>query len=903
MADAGGTSSVSGLFSGIDFRDTINKIIAVEGISADLLQLQIDEQRQKLAAWREFNTKLLSLKSAGDALNADTDFKTFKTDSTSSSSTEAEDLISVSTSAEAQPGNYTVEIQARAEARKLSSKTFSSDSTALGLSGEFLINGIAISIDSTDTLLDVRDAINNLNSGSTPTKVTATILTVTVDSDYRLILTSDETGLDKFDLLDASSTAILESGGFDFITGTMSIKNSVSPDDAASDYFTSATSAVGSLAGLSSAPSGTIQINGSGVVLDLSTMSITDVKTAIDNASIANISTSITSTEDDDGNTIYRLEIVDSTGTPTFTDVGNVLEALGILESSATSELNAESDSTIVIDGITINRDDNIIDDVIEGTTLNLLKAETGTDIEVNVERDLDSVITKMTTFVKAYNAVMQFVKQQLQLNEDQIDEDSKVIPGILSGDSGLTSARSVARNATTGSITGLPDDFDSLSKIGITVNSEGKLVLDKDDVRAALRKDFAATMRVFIAERTATDSEVEFINHTEDTTEGDYTVNITQAATQTAVTGTVDLSTNPLTADETFTITDLGTGRVADISLSNGDDIDSIINTINSSLSSVTIETHIGSVRNTTDGSTAITATTLWSEINLGTAISNDDTIAISGTNAAGVTIQDSYLIEDISTGTVQDFLSFIEVAFDKEISVTLDDGYIVFKDIKGRDSSFSISIGESAGSLDFGTVDATNNSTNESGSEGRYKIEMTASKDGSNNLVLTHDNYGDFFDFTITTSATLGIDDANVTIGNDVAGTIGGESATGDGQVLTGDTDNSNTANLVILYTGSTTGDQGTVKLTLGVGELINRQLGFITDTLDGFVTLRQEAIEDGIDMLDDRIFEIRERLDRKKIFLLKKFVAMEASLAKLSSRSLALSAQLRVLQSLLG
>ena len=903
MADAGGTSSVSGLFSGIDFRDTINKIIAVEGISADLLQLQIDEQRQKLTAWREFNTKLLALKSAGDALNADTDFKTFKTDSTSSSSTEAEDLISVSTSAEAQPGNYTVEIQVRAEARKLSSKTFSSDSTALGLSGEFLINGIAISIDSTDTLLDVRDAINNLNSGSTPTKVTATILTVTVDSDYRLILTSDETGLDKFDLLDASSTAILESGGFDFITGTMSIKNSVSPDDAATDYFTSATSAVGSLAGLSSAPSGTIQINGSGVVLDLSTMSITDVKTAIDNASIANISTSITSTEDDDGNTIYRLEIADSTGTPTFTDVGNVLEALGILESSATSELNAESDSTIVIDGITINRDDNIIDDVIEGTTLNLLKAETGTDIEVNVERDLDSVITKMTTFVKAYNAVMQFVKQQLQLNEDQIDEDSKVIPGILSGDSGLTSARSVARNAASGSITGLPDDFDSLSKIGITVNSEGKLVLDKDDVRAALRKDFAATMRVFIAERTATDSEVEFINHTEDTTEGDYTVNITQAATQTTITGTVDLSANPLTADETFTITDLGTGRVANVSLTDGDDIDTIINTINSSLSSVTIETHIGSVRNTTDGSTAITATTLWSEINLGTAISNDDTIAISGTNAAGVTIQDSYLIEDISTETVQDFLSFIEVAFDKEISVTLDDGYIVFKDIKGRDSSFSISIGESAGSLDFGTVDATNNSTNESGSEGRYKIEMTASKDGSNNLVLTHDNYGDFFDFTITTSATLGIDDANVTIGNDVAGTIGGESATGDGQVLTGDTDNSNTANLVILYTGSTTGDQGTVKLTLGVGELINRQLGFITDTLDGFVTLRQEAIEDGIDMLDDRIFEIRERLDRKKIFLLKKFVAMEASLAKLSSRSLALSAQLRVLQSLLG
>ena len=903
MAEAGGTSSVSGLFSGIDFRETINKIVAVEGLSADLLQIQIDEQRQKLAAWREFNTKLLSLKSAGDALNADTDFKTFTTNSTSSSSTEVEDLITVSTSTEAQPGNYTVEIQARAEARKLSSKTFASESTALSFSGEFLINGIAIKIDSTDTLLDVRDAINNLNSGSNPTKVTATILTVKVDSDYRLVLTSDDTGLDKFDLLDASSTNILESGGFNFITGTMSIKNSVSPDDAASDYFTSATSAVGSLAGLSSAPSDTIQINGSNVVLNLSTMSITDVKTAIDNASIANISTSITSKEDDDGNTIYRLEIVDSTGTPTFTDAGNVLEALGILESSATNELSTEADSTIVIDGITINRDDNLIEDVISGTTFNLLKAETGTDIEVNVARDLDSIINKMTAFVKAYNVVVQFVKQELQLDEDQIDEDSKVIPGTLSGDSGLTSARSVVRAAATGSITGLPDDFNSLSKIGITVNSKGKLVLDQDDVRAALRKDFAATMRVFIAEGTSTDSDVEFINHTKDTTEGEYTVNITQVATQSAVTGTVDLSANPLTAGETFTITDLGTGRVAAISLSSGDNIDTIINKINSNLSSETLETHIGSVRNTTDGTTAITAITLWSGINLGTAIANNDTISITGTNSSGVTIQDSFLIEDISTGTVQDFLSFLEVAFDKEIKATLDDGYIVFKDIKGRDSSFTLTISEAAGSLDFGTVNATNNSTNDSGTEGRYEIEMTASKDGSNNLVLTHDNYGDVFDFTVTTSATLGIDDTNVVIGKDVAGTIGGESATGIGQVLTGDTDNSNTDSLVIFYTGSATGDQGIVKLTLGVGELTNRQLGFITDKIDGFVTLRQEAIEDRIDTLDDRIFEIRERLDRKKTFLLNKFVAMEAALAELSSRSFALTAQLRGLQSFIG
>ena len=69
MAAAGGTSSVSGLFSGINFRDTIDQIIAIEGRSADLIQFQIEKERVKLLAWQVFNKQLLALKSAGDSLN------------------------------------------------------------------------------------------------------------------------------------------------------------------------------------------------------------------------------------------------------------------------------------------------------------------------------------------------------------------------------------------------------------------------------------------------------------------------------------------------------------------------------------------------------------------------------------------------------------------------------------------------------------------------------------------------------------------------------------------------------------------------------------------------------------------------------------------------------------------
>ena len=86
----------------------------------------------------------------------------------------------------------------------------------------------------------------------------------------------------------------------------------------------------------------------------------------------------------------------------------------------------------------------------------------------------------------------------------------------------------------------------------------------------------------------------------------------------------------------------------------------------------------------------------------------------------------------------------------------------------------------------LDFGTV----LTSNVGGVTGRYAIDVTASDDGSGHLVLTNDSYGSSGSFTLT-STGLGLTDETVT-GVDVAGTIGGEAATGSGQVLTGTSDN---------------------------------------------------------------------------------------------------------------
>ncbi|MDY6842970.1 MAG: flagellar hook protein, partial [Thermodesulfobacteriota bacterium] len=175
------------------------------------------------------------------------------------------------------------------------------------------------------------------------------------------------------------------------------------------------------------------------------------------------------------------------------------------------------------------------------------------------------------------------------------------------------------------------------------------------------------------------------------------------------------------------------------------------------------------------------------------------------------------------------------------------------------------------------------------------------TATDDGSSHLVLTHDNYGSNYEFTITEDASLDSNklwtsgDQTVNNGVDVAGTINGEAATGTGQILTGNDDENSIDGLSIKYTGSSTGSIGTVKLTLGVAELFDRALFNITDPYLGYVAYKQDSLQDEIDSMEDQIKQMELRLDQKMETMINRFIVMETALARIQNMSNWLSSQL--------
>jgi len=338
---ATGTTFLSGLASNLDWASMVDQLIAVEHKKIDVVQERQTTEKGKLDAWKSFQGKLTTFKTKLAALRTAEDFNLLKVSSTTSSALfSASDLVSLKVDDTASPGNHTIQMTSGcqlAQARQVSSQGYSTSDEALGLSGEFLVNGRAVKVEATDSLLDVADRVNALNTGSNATHVTATVLSAGTD-DYRLILTSDNTGAESFNLQEGgTSNVLLRSGGLGFYENyAAGTTKHATSDGAESDRFSSATVAVKSLLGLNSAASSTVvTIGGQAVTIDLSsdTETLTTIAGKIDTALGASGSAEVVS-ETKDGATTYRIDI---SGTTALTDSNNVLQTLGFVTGTQTS--------------------------------------------------------------------------------------------------------------------------------------------------------------------------------------------------------------------------------------------------------------------------------------------------------------------------------------------------------------------------------------------------------------------------------------------------------------------------------------------------------------------------------------------------------------------------------------
>jgi len=203
-------SSVSGLVSGIQWRDLVDQIILAEAAPATRSRNQVTTNSSKLTTFKTYRTLLETLRAAVKKLRDGSAFDGMTASAVITSGTKQ--LASAAAGPTAQAGSYDVRVTSMAAQQKLMGTTQASSSTALGLSGTISVNGgAAITISATDTLSDIRDRISVANTGASASKVSASVLSIGASSN-RLVLTSDTIGSTGMTLSDVSGTVLQSLG-------------------------------------------------------------------------------------------------------------------------------------------------------------------------------------------------------------------------------------------------------------------------------------------------------------------------------------------------------------------------------------------------------------------------------------------------------------------------------------------------------------------------------------------------------------------------------------------------------------------------------------------------------------------------------------------------------------------
>ena len=156
------------------------------------------------------------------------------------------------------------------------------------------------------------------------------------------------------------------------------------------------------------------------------------------------------------------------------------------------TEQNAAQDAKILVDGQMATRSTNSISDVIQGVTLDLKKAETGTVFNVDVSLDETNIKEVTDGFVSAYNGLMGIVKDL-----GRYDAESKE-GGALVGDSLLRTVQSQVRKAVVDTVSSASTSYNSLATIGISIDKSGVMSSDSTVFSNALKNNLAAVSDVF---------------------------------------------------------------------------------------------------------------------------------------------------------------------------------------------------------------------------------------------------------------------------------------------------------------------------------------------------------------------------------------------------------------------
>lgn len=525
------------------------------------------------------------------------------------------------------------------------------------------------------------------------------------------------------------------------------------------------------------------------------------------------------------------------------------------------SELQTAKNALMKIDGLTVSKSSNTVSDAVEGVTLTLSKITT-TPVTVSVARSSSTVSAAIQSFVKSYNDLSSTLTELGHYSYDSSTKQKDV--GALQGERSLRSVQTQLRNVLGGVLEG-GGSYARLSDVGITFNKDGTLALDSSKLDTAIKDNYSSVATLFAANASPTDSKVSYVSATDFTKAGTYAINVTQLATKGAIAGSA--LTLPYT----------------NIAASNA----SLGISLGASTSSI----------NLTSGSystTAALAAELKSKIESNaTLFTAGDVIAV----AYNTTTQkfDISRTRGVDTDTMSLAFSpkpFIVDANNKTLKVKLD----------GTQSD-TITLSEGIYSGEGLAAELQSRINGDSLLKAASVTGEVAWDSDTSSFTFKSSQYGSSSTIEITslganTASLLGVSVGLGVDGLDVVATVGGGSATGDGQELT--VSEGDATGLKLQIDGTTSGDRGSITFNRGFAYQLDALLeGMLSST--GVIASRVDGLNASIKTINTSRETISRRLVDTETRYRKQFTALDILLANMKQTSSYLTSQLASLASL--
>lgn len=168
------------------------------------------------------------------------------------------------------------------------------------------------------------------------------------------------------------------------------------------------------------------------------------------------------------------------------------------------TQKDAAQDAIVKIDGIQIaGTTSNTVTNALTGVTLKLLKTNIDSPTTLTVSNDNSALQTKLQTFVKSYNDLVGLSKSLTAYNQ------TTKTAAVLNGDSTVSQVMSQLRTTIFGVPSGASSAYQTLSSLGIQVQSDGTLKLNTDTLSTAMNKDFSSVATTIAAAGTALDTAI----------------------------------------------------------------------------------------------------------------------------------------------------------------------------------------------------------------------------------------------------------------------------------------------------------------------------------------------------------------------------------------------------------